>query len=268
MTKQQSKRPLINIEYKVVEPFVHATALGLAAGGPAAFSGNFWGGFVCGSSFSFIWYWGSNNLTRPKKSKPKTNVGAGSLIINGRKVSRGFEYAPYQPGYVSRETWGEVLRRLIRGKPEPRQRSIPTPLSAPREFVFQGFYEGEPVEIREDDLRRFLRAAWKYRQRGVGLGYRHWVRKWRQRPQWYKDLGPYWYKAVLALIGQAQQIRRKQLIVCIGPQWYALARDPHITLGILREAEAEKGNVQPITPYIPGTSELVIGTEGMSSFEG
>jgi hypothetical protein len=249
MTKQQTRRPLI--EYKVAKPFVDATALGVGSSafaivlqGPALN----WG--LLGAGFSLIWFWGSNNLTRPKRKKGASSVraGAGSVVVNSatgsRKVSLGFNYE--HPGFVSRETWGETLRRLIVGKP-PSRPAIDKP-TVPFEFVFQSHYDGQPVELREDDVRRFLRAAWKYRRRGRGLSHRRWVRECRDRPQWYKDLGPHWYRAFLVLLREAQQLRQCQLVVCIGPQWYALARDPHITLGILREAEVMKGNVQPNPP--------------------
>lgn len=274
MTKQQARRALINIEYEVVKPWVHAGAL---ASGCAAFaipSGAPALSWACiGAGFSFFWYWGTNNLTRPKRKKNTTvaSVGAGSVVVNSVEGSRkvrlggGFEYSQYQPAHINRETWPETLRRWARGQPEPRR--VIDKLHVPREFVFLSHYDGKPVEIREDDLRRFLRAAWKLRQRGVGLSHRHWVKKWRQRPQWYKDLGPYWYRAVLVLLHEAELARKCQLVVCIGPQWYALARDPHITLGILREAEVMKGNVRPDAPVID-TPVLVIGTDGASSFEG
>jgi hypothetical protein len=242
--KQQTRRPII--EYKVAKPFVDAAALGVGSSafaivlqGPA-FN---WG--LLGAGFSLFWFWGSNNLTRPKrskKSKTAASVGAGTVVVNSatgsRKVALGFNY---EPRFVSRETWGEILSRWVWGKDEPAPRQvIDKPTTSP-EFVFLSHYEGQPVELREDDVRRFLRTAWKKRQRGRGLSYRYWVREWRDREQWYKDLGPHWYRAFLVLLREAQRVRERQLVVCTGPNWYSLARDPHITLGILREAEAMKG---------------------------
>jgi hypothetical protein len=261
MAKNQAQRALINIECKVAKPFVDAIALGLAIAGPLSFSGNFLGGFVCGSSFSLVLYWGKNNLMRPKRAKAKRGgAGPAHLIVNsatGSRKIRRFEYAAFQPGHINRETWGEMLRRWVGGERGPRP-VIDKP-HVPREFVFQSHYDGQTVELREDDVRRFLRAAWKNRQRGRGLSHRRWVREWRQRPQWYKDLGPYWYRALLVLLREAQLVLRCQLVVCIGPNWYALARDPHVTMAILREAEVLKGNVRQ-TPA--GADALVIGTGG------
>lgn len=273
MTKQRTQKALINIEYKVAKPFVDAAALGLGSSafavvlqGPALN----WG--LLGAGFSLCWFWGSVNLTRPNRGKKPTaaSVGAGSVVVNSasgsQKVSLGFNY---EARFVARETWGEILRRLVWGKDVPTPRSVIDIPTSPREFVFQSHYDGQPVEIREDDLRRFLRIAWKYRFRGVGLGHRHWVREWRNRPQWYKDLGPHWYRALLILLREAQQVRKCQLVVKTGPNWYAMARDPHVTLGILREAEKMKGNTQPDAPYIPQDDDiLIIGTEGVSSFDG
>ena len=274
MTKQRTQKALFNIEYKVAKPFVDAGALALGSSafavvlqGPALN----WG--LLGAGFSLFWYWGSANLTRPKRGKKPASpasVGAGSVMVNSvngsRKVSLGFNFQ--QPGWVSRETGWETLSRLAWWKNKPTPRPVIDKAAVPREFVFQSHYDGQPVEIREDDLRRFLRAAWKYRFRGKGLGERHWVREWRQRQQWYKDLGPHWYRALLVLLREAQRVRQCQLVVCTGPQWYALARDPHITLGILREAEAMKGHSQPDAPSVPTDDVLIIGTEGVSGFDG
>lgn len=268
---KQTQKALINIEYKVAKPFVDATALGVGLSafaivlqGPA----RDWG--LLGGGFSLVWFWVSANIARPKRGKKPASpasVGAGSVVVNSangsRKVALGFNY---QPGFVSRETWGETLRRLVWGKDDPAPRPVIDKLNVPREFVFQSHYDGQLVEIREDDLRRFLKVAWKYRFRGVGLGHRHWVREWRDRPQWYKDLGPHWYRAVIVLLREAQQVRQCQLVVCIGYQQYALARDPHVTLGILREAEKMKGHTQPDAPNIPQEDVLIIGTDGVSSW--
>lgn len=271
MTKQRTRRAII--EYKVAKPFVDATALGLGSSafavvlqGPALN----WG--LLSAGFSLFWFWGANNLTRPKRGKKATSaasVGAGTVVVNSatgsRKMSLGFNY---EPRFVSRETFREIVKRWVFWGKDDRLPVIDKQ-TVPREFVFQSHYEGQTIELRENDVSRFLRTAWKERQRGRGLSHRRWVREWKERPQWYKDLGPYWYKSLLVLLREAQQVRKCQLVVCTGPNWYALGRDPHITLGILREAEAMKGNKQPDVPNIPSTDdELIISTDGVSSFDG
>lgn len=258
MPEKRTRRYLI--EYAVVKPAVDALVLGA---GSAAFAtvlqGPALNWSLIGGGFSLVWYWGTANLTKPKKAKTaRGSVGPGSIVVNSvngsRKVSRkgsrkGFEYAQYQPGYVSRETFGEMLRRWVKGKPRSQGAIDHGPIVI-REFVFRSHYEGQLVELAEDDVRRFLRSAWRNRKRGSGLSNRRWVINCRLRPQWYKDLGPHWYKALLALLGDAQQITQRQLIVCIGPQWYALARDPHTTLGRLKEAEAVKrGIAAPVDEF-------------------
>lgn len=244
MTEKRTRCYLI--EYAVFKPAVDALALGA---GSAAFAtvlhGPVLNWSLIGGGFSLFWYWGTANLTKPKKAKPaRESVGPGSIVVNSvngnRIVSRkGFEYAQYEPGYVSRETFPEIIRRLVKRKPRIRQAPLAAPIAL-REFVFHSHYKGQPVELGEDDVCRFLNAAWRNRKRGSGLGQRRWDRDRRLRPQWYKDLGPYWYYALLALLREAQQITQRQLVVCIGYQQYALARDPHTTLGRLKEAEAVK----------------------------
>lgn len=255
------------IEYAVVKPAVDALAL---AAGSAAFAivlqGPALNWSLIGGGFSFFWYWGTANLTKPTKAKARGgSIGPGSIVVNtvngSRKVSRkGFNYQPYQPGYVSRETFPEIIRRLVKGKPRIRQAPLRAPVTL-REFVFHSHYKGQLVELAEDDVRRFLRSAWRNRQRGSGLSQRRWDRDRRLRPQWYKDLGPHWYYALLALLREAQQITRRQLVVCTGPQWYALTCDPHTTLGRLKEAEAiKRGTAAP-------ADELSINFDrGVSSF--
>ncbi len=244
MTEKRTQRCLI--EYAIVKPAVDALALGA---GSAAFAtvlqGPVLNWSLIGGGFSLFWYWGTANLTKGKKGKPaRESAGPGSIVVNSvngsRKVSRkGFEYAQYQPRYVSRETFPEMLRRFVKRKPRIRQAPLDAPIAL-RDFVFHSYYQGQPVELAEDDVRRFLRSAWRHRHQGSGLGQRRWVRDWRLRPQWYKDLGPYWYFALLALIREAELITYRQLVVSPGPKWVALARDPHTTLGRLKEAEAVK----------------------------
>lgn len=230
------------IEYAVVKPAVDALALGA---GTAAFATVLHGPVrdwsLIGGGFSLVWYWVSVNLAKPKKAKAGGgSIGPGSITLNtfagSRKISRSdFNYQPYQPGYVSRETFGEMVRRWVKGMPRIRQAPLDAPIAL-REFVFRSGM----VELSEDDVHRFLRAAWRNRHRGSGLSQRRWVRDWQLRPQWYKDLGTHWYFAIVFLLREAELITHQQLVVPTGPQWVALARDPHTTFGRLKEAEAIK----------------------------
>lgn len=250
------QRALIQIEYKVAKPFVDAAALGLGSSAFAVVAQGPALNWAClGAGFSLCWYWGSANLTKPKKAK-RRQASPKTITVNSangsRKVSLegDFEYSIYETTQINRETWGETLRRLIRGKPEVT-RPDPSPPQVAREFVFQSHYDGHTVELREDDVRRFLRTAWKHRQRGRGLSQRRWVREWKERPQWYRDLGPYWYFAFRNLLVEAKHFTGCQMVVKTSLYWEQLARDPQITLGLLRETEAQKGMVQPAPWAIP-----------------
>lgn len=269
MTKQRTQKALINIEYKTAKPFVDATALGLAIGGPSAFSGNFWTGFVCGSSFSLFWYWGSSNLTRPKKAKPRHGGGGpGHVIVNSvngtRKVplEKGFEYAPR---FVSRETYPQAIWRKIKiwgGKPEPRQAiNQPTKPKWMTEYIFLSHYDGQEVQLLESDVTRFLNSAWRYRKWGRGLSERRWVRDISLRPQWYKNVGPTWYYALINLLWEVEEVSGRQLLIPVGWQQNALARDPHQILEALKWAQALKGN----KPDVPADAIDISFDRGESS---
>jgi hypothetical protein len=255
MTKQQTRRAII--EYKTAKPFVDALALGL---GSSAFAVVFQGpafNWACiGAGFSLVFYWGSANLTSPKKTKPKRGrAGPGHVVVNSvngtRKVplEGGFEYAPR---FVSRETWGETLRRFVMGRPEPRPAfDQPAKPKWMTEYIFLSHYDGQEVQLLESDVTRFLNSAWRYRKWGHGLSERRWVRDISQRPQWYKNVGSTWYYALVELLWEVEAISGRQLIVPVGWQQNALARDPHQTLEALKWAQTLKGNkpVQDIRPY-------------------
>lgn len=266
MTEKRTRRYLI--EYAVVKPAVDAFYLGAGSAAFATFlQAPAWNWSLIAGGFSLFWYWGSANLRKPKKAKARGGgISPGLIVVNSindsRKVRRDgktFNYQPYQPGYVSRETIPEMLRSFFKGKPRVRQSSSPIVL---REFVFRSHYEGQLVELDEADVRRFLRSAWRNRERGSGLSQRRWVRNLRLRPEWYQALGTHWYYALLALIGDAQQRTHRQLVVGNSKaQHYRLACDPHTTLGRLKEAEAiKRGTPAPV-------DELTINFDrGESSF--
>lgn len=238
---EQTKRALINIEYEVYKPFVHAgvlacgcAAFAIPAGEPAL-------SWAClGAGFSFVWYWGSNNLgriKRPKGNLPRSGAGHVNSASGSRKV-RTFEY---QPRYITRETYPQAIWRKVVGNPQPRQQK--PAMTRPhilKDAIFRSAYEGRMVELLETDVRRFLASAWRNRARGSGLGQRRWVREWRRRPQWYQDVGPNWYYAFLALLRDAQLITHRQLVVVMGYQQYGLKFDPHTTLALLKWAETQK----------------------------
>ncbi|MCP4083181.1 MAG: hypothetical protein GY743_23410 [Planctomycetaceae bacterium] len=216
-----------------------------------------------------FWYWGSGNLTKTKVRKQSASAARTLTInsVNGSQKMRTFEY---QPRNVSRETWGETLRRWF-GKddgPMLRQSTMAKP-QVLNDFIF--YVKGE--ELLEDDVRRFLRAAWNNRQRGVGLSARHWVREWRNRPQWFRDLGPQWYYSLLALLQEGENITERQLVRIVGHQQCALKFDPHTTLAILKWAQAQKGNEPQEKAAEEGPvsdlGDITISFDrGESSFEG
>lgn len=230
--QKQNKRPLI--EYEIFEPFVHAAALGSGCASIAYVSqGPTLNWALIGWASSLFWYWGRANIGRPK-SKRATRAPGRRILVNG---SRSMVFNQVAGGFITRDSWGELLLRWVRGKPRVRpQYPVIDKPKVLDEFVFRS----RQVELLESDVRLFLRSAWRNRHRGSGLGQRRWVRDWQKRPQWYQNLGPTWYYGLLELLREAQQKTGRKLVVCTGPQWYQLAREPHEIFSALKWAENQK----------------------------
>lgn len=240
--QKETKQALINIEYRVVKPFVHATALALAVGGPAAFSGNFWAGFVCGSTFSLSWYWGSENIGRPKAKQQTFRKPTRSVDVNGKPWT--FD----QLQVITRKSAiKDFLGFLGWRKHKPSQRNATPAIRKPRwmeEQVFHSHYNEYPFQILVQDAFRFLRLAQKLQRgkgRGAGLSERTWGRNANERPLWYQELPcPAWYWAMMNLIYAAERYGEKQLIVDVGPRQIALAREATQVLDALRWLENQR----------------------------
>jgi len=232
---QETKRPLI--EYEAVKPFVDATALGAGSAAFAIVLGNEpldWA--LLGTACSLFWHWGSSNLRR-NKAKPPRRSGR-TIPVNSATESRNVQiFDQVAPGYITREPWPEMFFRWTRGKPRQYRAATIDKPPVLNEFVFVS----DGVELLDSDVRRFLLSAWRNRDRGSGLSERRWVRECRSRPQWYQDLGTTWYDAFVALLREAQQITRRQLVITLGHQQYGLKYPPHTTISILKWAEAQKG---------------------------
>ena len=239
--KRKEIRPLI--EYAVAKPFVDATALGLSSAAFAAVSsGPVANWALIGSGFSLAWYWGSTNLTQ-KKNKKRRSPGRTIPVWSATQTRNIHIFDQVAPGFIMRESFGEILRRWLLRKPTKRV-ALREPLDKPAvldEYAFISWHDGHRVELLYSDVSRFFISAWRNRARGSGLSQRRWVRDFRLRPQWYQDLGTAWYFALVSLLRQAQQTTRRQLVIEQGHQQYALKYDPHTTLGILKWAEGQKG---------------------------
>jgi hypothetical protein len=233
-----NKRALI--EYKVVKPWVDASALGtgcaafaIVANGPA------WSWACLGAGFSLVWYWGRNNLYSVRDGKPSPRRGR-HVTVNSHNKKRDVAIFDYQPGYITRDSWPDIILGWFR-HPRPMSSSKTTGKpSVLEEFVFISQYLGQPIELQEKNVKRFLAAAWYNRDRGSGLGERRWVREWKRRPAWYQELGPPFYYAMLSLIGGAQKQLNRQLVIKLGHQQYGLKFDHHTMYGLLKWVELQK----------------------------
>lgn len=241
MTKgPQQKRYLI--PYAAAKPFVDAAALGSACGSFAyTMQGPILNWSLIGWASSLSWYWVVANLIKPK-AKRATRAPGRRILVNSFKGSRSMVFNQVAGGFITRESWGEGFLRLVRGKPRVRPQA--PVIDKPRwmsEQVFSSHYKGRPVQLLESDVTRFLIAAWRHRSQGSGLSERRWVRGFKDRPQWYKNLGTHWYYALINLIDETETMSGRQLIVInIEAQHYTLTRDPHETLEALKWAESQK----------------------------
>ena len=240
--QKQSKRALI--EYKIVEPFVHAAALGSACGSFAfVMHGPAFNWSLLGGSASLFWYWGRANLSRPK-AKRATRTPGRRILVNSGNGSRSLVFNQVAQGFITRDSWGELFLRWVRGKPRVRPQRLD--IDKPRwmsEQAFSSHYKGHPVQLLESDVTRFLIAAWRHRSQGSGLSERRWVRGFKDSPQWYKNLGTHWYYALINLIDETETMSGRQLItINVEAQHYTLTRDPHETLEALKWAESQKTN--------------------------
>jgi len=246
--KNEKQRALVNIEYRVVKPFIDAAALG---SGCAAFAvpldGPIINWAVVGAGFSFFWYWGKNNLTRPEK-KAGSHSPSRQIVVNSATESRKVRiFDQVAPQFITRESYVEGLTRWLGlGRKSATQRdAAKEPEPKPEwleETIFTSYHDNQAIQLSERDVARFLSWAWRYRARGKGLSERSWVRNWKQRPQWYHGLGPVWYYAMMNLLWNLEAKAGRDVITWIGHQQYGLARDPHQTLQGLKWAEAaQKG---------------------------
>ncbi len=182
-------------------------------------------------------------LNSKEKDKPKTKKGRSVPFNLGEKGRIDLEYSQQ---YMVREDYSSGLKRLIFGKKEePMVRqtmSKPTKSRYQNEQVFRSYHDNYEVELLAVHIKLFLKSAWKHRDYGKGLSHRRWVRNTSQRPQWWKDLGNYWYQAFINLLREAQRLLRKQLVIKTRNNWYRLKFDDWDTYQWLYQAEWMKNN--------------------------
>jgi len=233
------------IEYKVVKPFVDAAVFGSACAGTAFFlDGPPFEWSILGGAVSLFWHWGRANPVNPKTRWNRTRRGR-RIPVNSATESRNIRiFDQVAPGFIIRESYLTGILRWAKGKPRVRPQADridkPPWMS---EQVFSSHYKGHRVQLLESDVTRFLIEAWRHRSQGSGLSERRWVRGFKDRPQWYKNLGTHWYYALISLIDETETMSGRQLIVInVEAQHYILTRDPHETLEALKWAESQKTN--------------------------
>jgi hypothetical protein len=183
----------------------------------------------------------SRYLTAPRK---RATRGRQIPINHGRgQSSINMEFSVAQGGYITRETWGQGLKRFVLGGSRPVTRPMQK-VDRPKELDEFPFHSNG-LQLREKHVKLFLASAWRNREYGRGLSARRWVRNFSQRPAWYRELSPAWYYAMMALLHNAEKYTHWQLIVRYDNSWLSLVDgDLRLTMCILKWYESERKKVQ------------------------
>jgi hypothetical protein len=191
-------------------------------------------------------WWDSRNETKPKKRNPR-QVDFTSYRGH-RKVD--LEYSVSVGGTLIRETYLQAIWRKLLGNPRPVR--VIDPAQKPKilsEFVFHSHYQGQHIELRKKHVKLFLDSAWRNRPNGIGLSIRHWERRGSQRPMWFKELPPLWFRGMSMLLYNAQSELGLQIVVTLDNQQSFLAVEPRELYCLLRWYEGTKnsnGNTKDI----------------------
>lgn len=198
---------------------------------------------LAGATWSLVMSWSdSRQETKPKKRKPSRSIDFNSYQ-GSRKID--LEYSMATGGTLIRESYLQALKRTLKrklsGTPGPvkviEQVEKPKILS---EFVFHSYYQGQHIELRKHHVKLFLSSAWRNRANGVGLSIRHWERRRSQRPAWFKELPPLWFRAMSQLIWDAHKYLGRQLVVTLDNRQSFLAVEPRELYCLLRWYEGVK----------------------------
>jgi hypothetical protein len=195
---------------------------------------------LAGAGFSLYLSWqDSRHETKPKKKRGRSipfNHGRGSQKID-------MEYSMAAGGYLVRESYWQAIKRKLSGT--PRSAVIQSqPVTRPKildEFIFISHYKGQAIQLREPHVKLFLASAYRNRANGVGLSMRHWERRRSQRPAWYKELPPLWFRGMSMLLWNTQKYLNRQIVITLDNQQSFLAVEPFELFILLKWYECEKG---------------------------
>ena len=195
---------------------------------------------LAGVGFSLWLSWvDSRNEARPKKRKGRAIPFS---TVQGVKnvYPDEMEFSTSQGGYITRKTWKETF---FGHRDRLRAVRVIAPIERPKslnEFIFRTIYQDQAIELREVHVKLFLNSAWRNRRNGKGLSVRHWERRRSQRPAWFRELHPIWFRGMSMLLWNAQKCLDKQLFITLGNQQSFLTVEPRELFGWLKYYEYEK----------------------------
>lgn len=230
--ENKDKQPKANL---IPKPIQRAFYAGFSAGGlsfvfsvPVEFLPRI---VVAGATYSLIKSW--------LELGPKRKSGNGRrVMLNGRTID--LEYSVSQGGYMARETWGELGKRLVFGRSEANTLVKPNIAVLRPSELDEFIFVSNGLQLRELHVKLFIKSAWRNRQYGKGLSERRWVREFSQRPAWYKELSTDWYYAVMKLLLNCQSSLGYQMITVKANGWLNLANEPFMTMRLLKWYEIER----------------------------
>lgn len=239
MTETQQEKPKNLIPKPVSQAFLAGSSAGVLSyvfGVPVEYLPRV---ALAGVGFSLYLSWQDSRL----ETKPKTKRGR-SIPFNHRGGSQkiDMEYSMATGGTLVRETYWQAIRRKVfsgnlSGQP------IINPMVRPKlldEFIFISHYRGQVVQLREKHVKLFLSSAYRNRANGVGLSMRHWERRRSQRPAWFKELPPLWFRGMSMLLWNTQKYLNRQIVITLDNQQSFLAIEPFELFILLKWYECEK----------------------------
>jgi hypothetical protein len=195
--------------------------------------------------------------TRPFPQPVPRNQQRTIRVHDGRRLpintGEGFEYAlPKGGGTITmrrrRDLFWALLGRLpapVLPPPPPSGQIAKSRVVEMRKFE-SADHTGQQVQILDDDLRAFLKIAWRHNARGSGLSLNRWTGKRYRLPLWYKGKGIGWYWAALNLIADAEDATETQLVrvvrVSVKIAYLVMLLDEYQTYEVLVAAEGSKNN--------------------------
>ncbi len=201
--------------------------------------------FLAGVGLSFGFSWNDSRLeAKPRKRNRDKAISFSSLQGTKNIYRDELEYSVAQGGILVRESYFQALKHKISGNPRPRQMNPIESMERPAsldEFIFYSHYKGQLVQLQAKHVKLFLSSAWRNRANGVGLSQRHWERRRSQRPNWYKELHPLWFRAMWMLLWNTQKYLNRQLVITLNNQQSFLVVEPHELFIYLKWYECEKG---------------------------